>query len=651
MQIEKGTVINGRYRIIEKIGEGGMSIVYKAEDEMLEREVTFKVLRKDFIGDEDFISRFVTEARAAAKLSNTNIVNAYDVGNDGDIYYIVMEYIDGFTLKSLINSKAPFTDQEAAGIAIQIAIGLEHAHSHGIVHRDIKPENILITRTGNEGTVKVSDFGIAKAITQATGPMDYMGSVHYFSPEQAKGEKVDTRSDIYSLGIVLFEMVTGKLPFEGETAVALAMKHLKEPLPDIKQLNPNVSDAMIAIIKKATNKEVDKRYQSAREMEDDLNRAIGHSITEEVYSDISDEPGKKEGSETVIMSRKNVDSIKKKENRSKQDDSGYGAREVGVVALAVLLAAAIIAALSYFGPNLVEAVNNMRSSTVKVPEYVGMTYEESMVDAGNKGLVVERQERYAEGVAEGQVIEQSPASGERLSYGGKVILYVSSGTNSIEVPSFVGMTREDAEKLANESSLKLSTEYVHSDFPIHTVTSQNPGAGTTAMINSVVTIRVSEGENDEYVVIPLLEGKKKEDAVSILKELGMTADLIESYSINVAAGYVMEQGVEPERTALRGNPVQLVISKGPDPAENETESQPTTLTPVEDINVEVETEAPAVYEEVTQAPEEQPEVISEEYVDENPDYSGEGDGGEYQEVPVENENIEMIIQETVPPLE
>ena len=266
MILEKGYVVSERYKILETIGKGGMAIVYKANDLKLGRDVTFKVLKSDFIEDEAFISRFSTEARAAAQLAHTNIVNVYDVGNDGDIYYIVMEYIDGYTLKELIYKNAPLDNRLACDIAMQIAAGLENAHAHGVIHRDIKPENILLTKIGGKLTAKVTDFGIAKANSLENTQGDYMGSVHYFSPEQAKGENVDQRSDIYSLGIVLYEMVTGTIPFEGESALDLAMKHIKSPIPDPRMVNPKVAPEIIEIIKKACAKEPKNRYQSARAM-------------------------------------------------------------------------------------------------------------------------------------------------------------------------------------------------------------------------------------------------------------------------------------------------------------------------------------------------------------------------------------------------
>ncbi|MBR1735644.1 MAG: Stk1 family PASTA domain-containing Ser/Thr kinase, partial [Firmicutes bacterium] len=271
MFLQNDTVISGRYRIIEQIGIGGMAVVYKALDIKLDRAVTLKVLKEAFIADEEFLKRFSVEAKAAAKLNHPNIVSAYDVGEDGNIHYIVMEYIDGYTLKELIKKKAPFSNEEALGVAIQIATGLEAAHSCGIIHRDIKPQNILVTK---EGSIKVTDFGIARTAGSNTITADSIGSVHYFSPEQARSGFVDYKSDIYSLGIILFEMVTGVVPFEGESAVELAMKHIEEPLPDMKALNPNISDSVVKIILKATEKKASQRYQSAYEMNDNLKRAL-----------------------------------------------------------------------------------------------------------------------------------------------------------------------------------------------------------------------------------------------------------------------------------------------------------------------------------------------------------------------------------------
>lgn len=267
--LENGTILSDRYEILEKVGSGGMAVVFRGRDKKLERYITIKVLREEFVGDEDFISRFRSEACSAARLSHPNIVRVYDVGQDDNIYYIVMEYIHGNTLKKAIKEKAPFDTKSTINAAIQVASALSHAHKNHIVHRDIKPQNILV---GTDGMIKVTDFGIARAATSSTvtTTANAAGSVHYFSPEQARGGYVDEKSDIYSLGITMFEMVTGQVPFQANTSVAIALKHINEELPDIRQYNPNVSKSLEGIILKATRKKVDERYGNIDLMLSDL---------------------------------------------------------------------------------------------------------------------------------------------------------------------------------------------------------------------------------------------------------------------------------------------------------------------------------------------------------------------------------------------
>ena len=293
MILSNGTLLGGRYRILEQIGMGGMATVYRANDEKLERSVTVKVLKEEFTEDEDFRSRFKTEARAAAKLSHPNIVNVYDVGEGNGIYYIVMEYVHGETLKKVIQKSAPLDNVTTLSIAIQMASALEHAHQHGVVHRDIKPQNILISM---DGTIKITDFGIARAAADATTTDTALGSVYYFSPEQARGGYVDDKSDIYSLGITMFEMLTGHVPFEGDNSVSIALKHLNSSLPDLRQYNPAVSDTLMNIIKKATQKKKDDRYASITQMLSDLRQALyeeRHSYgdsAQKVASPLAEEP-------------------------------------------------------------------------------------------------------------------------------------------------------------------------------------------------------------------------------------------------------------------------------------------------------------------------------------------------------------------------
>ena len=590
--LEKNMLINNRYRIQEQIGVGGMAIVYRAIDEKLDREVTFKVLKEDYINDEEFIKRFSTEARAAARLSNSNIVNVYDVGNDGNIHYIVMEYIDGFTLKELISSKAPFTDEEAVGIGLQIGAALEHAHKNGIVHRDIKPENILITKSGNIGTIKVTDFGIAKATTSKTSPIDFMGSVHYFSPEQAKGENVDTRSDIYSLGIVLFEMVTGQLPFTGETAVALAMKHLKEPIPDIKAINPNVSDKLVSVIKKATCKEPKNRYQTIAELVKDLKYVLAEihmskKEKENVYTD-----------ETVIMTKDDVDTIrnsqkhtennnkKNKNNNSNknnkkqelsQEDADYKKKEKKVILAAIITCIVLILGIT-MGSRMIN--NTLYAGTIKVPNFVGMTSEKAEALAVRKHITIETKEIYKENVDEGVVADQSVKKGERIKENETVTLYVSSGSNSVTVPKFEGYMKSKAEEIAEANNLVLVVEYVTSDELAGTVVEQDIKEGEKVAPKSEIKIKVSSGGVDEEVKVPDFYGKTKEEAEELLKEIGLTGKFIDGYSDTVPEGQVMDQGIDANSLTTKDTVLTLTVSQGPNKSVAEAQDEVTTLTPV-----------------------------------------------------------------------
>lgn len=589
MILQPGQLVNNRYRIIDKLGVGGMAIVYKATDEMLDRVITFKVLKEAYIDDEDFIIRFSTEARAAARLSSTNIVNVYDVGNEGDIYYIVMEYIDGFTLKDLICSKAPFTDEETAGIAIQIALGLSHAHSHDIIHRDVKPENIMITNVGGDGTVKVTDFGIAQATSSPTSPTDYMGSVHYFSPEQAKGEKADARSDIYSLGIVMYEMVTGRQPFDGDTPIALAMKHLKEPLPDIRQYNEDISDTFIAIIKKCTAKETKNRYQNADELITDLRAAIGMQVQPLSGKNVkpaSDDSKSKTRKFNGKNSELNKELIKDYYNDSydddivdEEDEKEIKKREKNIITAAIIAGVILIFLIGIGG----FLINN---SLHTVPDFIGMTYDEASAKAEKKGITIEFKQIYKEGAEAGEVVDQSVEAGTKIPDNDKdfvVELSINVGEDAILVPDIVNMLKSKAETLLSENNLSFGdVKYVHSDKPIGTVLSQNPKAGEMVAVNSSINIEVSQGDVHEEVPMPSLVGKTKEEAQEALDELGLIPKFIEGFSDVVEEGKIIDQGIEPDTNIGVGSSITLTVSKGPS-AEVETTEVITSAPPVIDM--------------------------------------------------------------------
>lgn len=571
MVLKPGTLISNRYRIIKQIGIGGMAIVYKATDEKLDRDVTFKVLKEDYIDDEDFIIRFVTEARAAAQLANHNIVNVYDVGNDESINYIVMEYVEGFTLKDLICSKAPFNDEETVGIAVQIALGLSHAHKHNIVHRDIKPENILITNVGGEGTVKVTDFGIAQAANSATSPTDNMGSVHYFSPEQAKGEKADTRSDIYSLGIVMYEMVTGEQPYDGETPVDLAMKHLKSPLPSIKEINPNVSDDLIDIIKKCTSKEPKNRYQSVDLLIQDLRGVVGLSnlLKEQETVQHNDD----NTSKTVRYKRKPAGPTEEELKEKKREKN---------IIIAAIVAGAVLLVLLAIGVLLVNGT--IFGDTVRVPNFIGMTYDEAAIKAERKGLTVEFEQVYKPDAEAGEVVEQSVEKGKRVSKDTAITLKISVGENAVLVPDIVDITKSKAEEMLAENNLVLGdVKYVHSDKPTGTILSQEPEAGEMVALNSSINIEVSQGDVEEEVQVPELTDKTKEEAQKILDELGLVPKFIDGYSDEVEEGKIIDQGIPADTIIGVGSTITLTVSMGKSEITQETTEMVTNAPPVVDI--------------------------------------------------------------------
>ncbi len=590
MVLKPGQLINQRYRIIEQIGVGGMAIVYKANDEMLERDVTFKVLKEAYINDEDFIIRFSTEARAAARLSNTNIVNVYDVGNEGNINYIVMEYIDGFTLKDLICSKAPFTDEEAAGIAIQIAMALGHAHDHDIIHRDIKPENILITNVGGDGTVKVTDFGIAQAATSPTAPTDYMGSVHYFSPEQAKGEKADARSDIYSLGIVMYEMVTGKQPFSGDTPISLAMQHIKEPLPNIRKINPDISDTLLAIIKKCTAKNPKNRYQNADALIKDLRAAIG--LTQAVASPSTNDV-KPASEEDISRTRKyngktNKELIADFYNDDEDDEEEEKRKEKHILTAAIIAGVILIFLIGIGGFMVINSMNT-------VPNFVGMTYDQAAAKAESKGITVEFKQVYKEDAQAGEVVEQSVEAGSKIPEDKDFVveLSINVGEDAILVPDIVDMTKSKAEDELNENNLVLGdVKYVHSDKPVGTVLSQDPEAGDLVAVNSSINIEVSQGEIEEEVSMPDLVGKTKEEAEEALDELGLIAKFIDGYSDTVEEGKIIDQGVDPDTNIGVGSSITFTVSKGKSDESPSTTEISTAAPPVIDITEDSSQTAP-----------------------------------------------------------
>lgn len=604
MNLSKNQIVSNRYEIIELIGVGGMANVYCAKDLKLDRKVSFKVLKEEFI-DEEFIGKFSKEARAAARISDVNIASVYDVGNDGNIYYIVMEYIDGYTLKDIIKTKAPFTNEEVLGISIQIANALEVAHMHHIVHRDIKPQNILVTK---EGGVKVTDFGIAKATTSNTITADTMGSAHYFSPEQARGGYVDFKSDIYSLGIIMFEMITGKLPFDGEGVVQLAMKHINEPLPNMKELNPNISDSLEKIILKATAKNGDNRYMSARELNSDLKKALtdntGNFVKDTTIVD-EDSPTvviKPEEMEQIKNMAKNVNNKPTNKPKDKYEDKQYMEKEITknkpkispmqkqsdkemerkVTIWAVLTSLVLIAIISGFLIFWVFA-----GSKSRVPDFVGKSWDEAVAIAKDKEIyITNTKEDFSDTIAEGSIIEQDIKNGQYVKKGTNINVTLSLGNGEFKVEDFVGLDISEVYRKVENLKVNLKEEYIYDEtVEIGKVVSQIPSSGTKLKPDEDLTLFISKGKEDEEtnVIVPYLIGLSEDDAKSKITNEGLSIGRIsKAESDNVEKGKVIEQSISYGNEVSEGTAISIVISNGKKETTTEETTETTTKPIVED---------------------------------------------------------------------
>ena len=581
MLLNAGDVISSRYEIEEKLGSGGMAIVYRAKDRKLDRLVTFKVMREEFVSDDEFISRFRTEAQAAACLINQNIVNVYDIGQEGSIHYIVMEYIDGVTLKDLIRKRAPFDNEESLGVAIQIANALDLAHKNNIIHRDIKPQNILVT---NVGTVKVTDFGIARAATSHTVAVDSnaIGSVHYFSPEQARGGYTDFKSDIYSLGIVLFEMVTGKLPFDGETPINVALKHINEPLPDVKSINDKVSDSVASIIVKATEKLSSKRYASIRDMSNDLKRALTNTTGDFVNKNrnIEEFPTLKFSELEINEIKKEINKEMSKETKFRGDDGGAKssgrklsqeervekAKERNVVIAAILTSIALIAVIVVIGSNVFRDFTSKSNTPreIEVPDLIGKSLEEVDTIAKQMKILVLMKELYDDEVPEGHIISQQPAASTIINEGGEISVIASLGTDKTRVPDLEKMHIDEVFEILAETKFVPKEEHVYSDdYTLNIVITQEPGAGEMVNSNSEIILYVSKGPELREIIVPDIVGLTEREAIERLSSLGLTighAGKVESALYE--EGRIISQNRAAGSTVVQGTIITFVVSLG-----------------------------------------------------------------------------------------
>ena len=577
--VKDGIFLGKRYEVLSKIGAGGMADVYKGKDTMLNRYVAIKVLKKEYKEDENFVRKFRSEAQAAAGLMHPNIVNVYDVGEDRGLNYMVMELVEGITLKEYIERKGRLSHKETISIAIQMCSGIGAAHAANIIHRDIKPQNIIISR---DGKVKVTDFGIAKATTSNTVSTNAMGSVHYTSPEQARGGFSDQKSDIYSIGITLFEMVTGQVPFDGDSTVAVAMKHLQQEITPPSDLVPDIPYSLEQIILKCTQKNSERRYKSTGELIQDLKRSLVDPDGDFVVI-----PPLR-NADTVIITDDELDNIRSSydddddyddEYDDEYDDDDYdddddddydddyvprrgkkgrSSDEVNprmgkVMKILTIVVAVIIvfilvftigkaAGVFKFGPSL---SSEETEEKVKVPNVVGMTEEEAKETLNKKGLgfkVDERKE--SKKYEEGTVSEQKTEAGERVAKNTTIHVVISSGLvgDKIPVPDVSGKSEDEAQKaLKNAGFNKISSEFEYSDdVEEGKVIGTTPSAGAEATKETEIVMKVSKGSDKKTV--PNLLGKEDSEAQSMIKSAGLSVGKVTyDYNDSVPKGQVVSQ--------------------------------------------------------------------------------------------------------------
>ena len=621
--LKTGMIIAERYEILGKIGTGGMADVYKAKDHKLNRFVAVKVLKPEFREDTTFIRKFRSEAQAAAVLTHPNIVNVFDVGDDNGVYYIVMELIEGITLKEYISKKGKLSVKESTSIAIQVSMGLEAAHSHGIVHRDVKPQNIIISM---DGKVKVTDFGIARAASSNTISSNVMGSVHYSSPEQVRGGYSDEKSDIYSLGITLYEMVTGKVPFDGDTTVAIAIKHLQEEMVPPSVYTPELPHSLEQIILKCTQKSVDRRYQNMEDVIADLKHSLIDPQGDFVTLTFVDTDAK-----TVVISDKELGEIKhmpkqvskpepealeeefnetdyddepeegrhRKNSRSekKRRSGGGHGLTIAVLILGVVILIALILVIGKASGLIGGQTQNTKTEQtetaqsdsddgmVTVPDLRGKTEEEAKTITNDMKLGIQPMGEEASDQAKGTISSQDIPEGSKVEPYTTIKYYISKGAQQVTIPDMDGRTGVDAQQTLEDMGLNVTVQKEYSEedddgnamVELGYVDSISPEAGTSVSSGDTVTLTVSRGiDYGESVQVPDVVGLTKNDAVTKFSKF-LNVEVKEEQSTDVAAGEVISQ--EPEADSWE-NPdtanVVITVSTGTQDTSQDTTSQQNT---------------------------------------------------------------------------
>ena len=557
----KGRLLGNRYEIIEKIGNGGMATVYKAKCHVLNRYVAIKILKDEFTTDEEFIKRFEVEAQSAASITHPNIVSVYDVGVDGNLYYIVMELIKGKTLKEIvIEERGPLPWKWSVNIAIQIASALEIAHKNNIVHRDIKPHNIIITE---DGVAKVTDFGIAKAVSNSTITAfgTTMGSVHYFSPEHARGGYTDAKSDLYSLGVVMYEMLTGKVPFEADTPVSVALKHMQEEPRTAIDINPNIPRAVNDVIMKSLKKDLNLRYQSATSMLIDLKKAL-----KEPSGDFVDKNDYQEDFPTQRISTIGMDNQRESnrgDTKMNKKPNKFAMFIKKHKVLSSIIGLFLLFAISLGGT--IGIANAMRPKEVAIPNLVGKTVDEAkQILATDKLKYVQLESEYNAQFEAGQIISQDPkfVDGRNVKENTEIKVVVSLGTEKTTVPVLKGKTREEAEKIAKDSKIKLEfIDDISETIEAGIIIKQETEPETEVNAGEIVNVFISVGNGKKPVVVTSVLQYDQETAKKELEAAGLVVKIEYSEDKEKTNGTVLKQSIESGETVDEGTTITLTVNK------------------------------------------------------------------------------------------
>lgn len=556
-----GELLNNRYKINEIIGTGGMSIVYDGYDTLLSRKVAIKVLKDSYIDGDDFIDRLKKEASASAAIIDDNIVSIYDIGrhvfNGKMIEYIVMEKIDGKTLKDIIQEEAPLSNEKILNYAQQIAKALQTAHMHGLIHRDIKPANILVTK---DDKIKVTDFGIARVSTEATitYTSSILGTVHYISPEQAKGLQIDNSSDLYSLGVVLFEMATGKVPFDADSPVSIAIKHIQDQAPSVTELNSNIDVQLSRIIDKLLSKKPVDRYKTASNLLTDINKLIAGKEIKIEKKEISETPSIGDTVKTkVVYKSKDTSNEIVKDNKTK--------KKWPIIVGGIFLLFIFILGFKFLLDSFINKKQEL--NRVVIPSVLDLKEEVAIEKLQKLGIHVSIKSRvYDDKIIAGNIVDQSIEPGSKIKKENSIELTVSKGKKLLKVPRITGFTLNSITNIVKDYGFVIGEKTTEeSDSPKGTIIKQLPEANELVESGTKIDIVLSSGPKDKKVIVPNVEGLEQSAAINTLRNSGLVVNkiLLES-SDNVLKNEVLSQSIEPGKEVKEGTKIDITISSGPD---------------------------------------------------------------------------------------